>query len=65
VAKPAAKVPQKAAVKAAQVKAHAKPAHKAVPAKKAAPVAKAKPHAAAKPVKAVAKKPAPKAGKKR
>jgi tRNA nucleotidyltransferase/poly(A) polymerase len=65
VAKPAAKVPQKPAVKAAQVKAHAKPAHKAVPAKKAAPVAKAKPHAAAKPVKAVAKKPAPKAGKKR
>ncbi len=63
-AKPAAKAPAKAPVKAAQVKAHAKPAHKAVPAKKAAPVAKAKPHAAAKPAKAVAKKPAPKAGKK-
>ncbi|MGA8088190.1 MAG: CCA tRNA nucleotidyltransferase [Terracidiphilus sp.] len=64
-AKPAAKAPAKAAVKAAQVKAHAKSAHKAVPAKKAAPAAKAKPHAAAKPTKAVAKKPAPKAGKKR
>jgi tRNA nucleotidyltransferase (CCA-adding enzyme) len=63
-AKPAAKAPAKAPVKAAQVKAHAKPAHKAVPAKKAAPVAKAKPHAAAKPAKAVAKKSAPKAGKK-
>jgi tRNA nucleotidyltransferase (CCA-adding enzyme) len=60
----AAKAPAKTAIKAAQVKAHAKPAHKAVPAKKAAPVAKAKPHAAAKPAKAVAKKPAPKASKK-
>jgi len=65
VAKPAAKTPPKAAVKAAQVKAHAKPAHKAVPAKKAAPSAKAKTHAAAKPAKAAAKKPTPKAGKKR
>jgi hypothetical protein len=64
-AKPAAKAPAKAPVKAAQVKAHAKPAHKAVPAKKAAPTAKAKPHVAPKPAKAVAKKPAPKAGKKR
>lgn len=63
-AKPAAKAPGKAPVKAAQVKAHAKPAHKAVPAKKAAPVAKAKAHAAAKSVKAVAKKPAPKSGRK-
>jgi tRNA nucleotidyltransferase (CCA-adding enzyme) len=62
--KPVAKAPAKPAVKAAHVKAHAKPAHKAVPAKKPALVAKAKPHAAAKPAKAVAKKPAPKHGKK-
>jgi tRNA nucleotidyltransferase (CCA-adding enzyme) len=65
VAKPAARAPVKAPVKAAQVKAHAKPAHKAVPAKKAVAVAKAKPHTAAKPAKAVAKKPVPKGGKKR
>jgi tRNA nucleotidyltransferase (CCA-adding enzyme) len=64
-AKHAAKAPAKAPVKAAQVKAHAKPAHKAVPAKKHAPPAKAKAHVAAKPSKPVAKKPAPKAGKKR
>ena len=62
--KPAAKAPAKAATKGAQVKAHAKPAHKAVHPKKPAPVAKAKPHAAAKPAKAAAKKPAHKAGKK-
>jgi hypothetical protein len=64
-AKPVAKATAKAPVKTAQVKAHAKPATKAVPAKKAPPAAKAKPHAAAKPAKAAAKKPAPKAGKKR
>ena len=64
-AKPAAKAPAKPAVKAAQVKAHAKHEHKAVPAKKSAPVDKAKPHAAAKPAKTVAKKPASKPGKKR
>ena len=63
-AKPAAKAPAKHAVKAAQVKAHAKPAHKAVPAKKPAPVVKAKPHAPAKTLKPVAKKPVHKAGKK-
>jgi tRNA nucleotidyltransferase (CCA-adding enzyme) len=63
-AKPVAKAPAKPAVKAAHVKAHAKPAHKAVPAKKPAPVVKVKPHAAAKPAKTVAKKPAPKHGKK-
>ena len=63
-AKPVAKAPAKPAVKAAHVKAHVKPAHKAVPAKKPAPVVKAKPHAA-KPSKPVAKKPASKAGKKR
>jgi len=62
--KPAAKAPAKAATKGAQVKAHAKPAHKAVHPKKPAPVAKAKPHAAPKPAKAAAKKPAHKAGKK-
>ena len=63
-AKPAAKVPHKPAVKAAQVKAHAKPAHKAVPAKKPAHVVKVQSHAPAKHSKPVAKKPAPKAGKK-
>jgi tRNA nucleotidyltransferase/poly(A) polymerase len=63
--KPVTKAAAKPAVKAAQVKAHAKPAHKAVPARKPAPVTKSKPHAGAKPAKAVAKKPAPKAGKKR
>jgi tRNA nucleotidyltransferase (CCA-adding enzyme) len=46
VAKPSTKPAAKAPVKAAQVKAHAKPAHKAVPSKK--PAAKAKPHAPAK-----------------
>lgn len=61
-AKAAAKAPAKAAAKAP-----AKPAHKAPAAKKkASPVAKAsKSHAPAKPAKLVAKKPAPKAGKKR
>jgi tRNA nucleotidyltransferase (CCA-adding enzyme) len=64
-AKPAANSSAKPAVKAAQVKSHAKPAHKAVVAKKPAPVAKAKPHAPAKAVKPAAKKPVPKVGKKR
>jgi len=57
-AKPAAKTP----TKAAQVKAHAKPAHKSVPSRKPAAAAKGKPHAAAK---HAAKKAPAKAGKKR
>ena len=56
--------PAKAATKAAQVKAHTKPAHKAIAAKKPVPVVKAKPHIAAKPAKAAPKKPAHKPGKK-
>jgi len=64
-AKPVAKAPAKPAPKAAQVKAHAKPAHKAVSAKKPVPVAKVKAHAPSKPTKSAAKKPAPKSGKKR
>jgi len=61
-AKHAAKPAPKTPVKAAQVKAHAKPAHKSVPSKKPAAPAKSKPHASAK---SAAKKPAAKAGKKR
>ncbi|HTM16940.1 MAG TPA: hypothetical protein VL135_08550 [Terracidiphilus sp.] len=58
-AKPAAKIP----AKAAQVKAHAaKPAHKSVPTKKPAAPAKTKAHA---PAKHAAKKAAAKPGKKR
>ena len=60
--KPAAKPAPKTSVKAAQVKAHAKPAHKAVSSKKPAAPAKAKPHA---PAKHASKKAPPKAGKKR
>ena len=57
-AKPVAKAP----AKAAQVKAHAKPAHKSVPSKKPAAPVKAKSHV---PAKHTAKKTAAKAAKKR
>ena len=65
-AKPPVKHATKKPAKAAQVKAHAKPAHKAVPAKKPSPPVKsAKPHAPSKAAKVAAKKRAHKPSKKR